>query len=618
MLLSRPSPTILSEYRAGWPDSSSPEIDVYRLITPLLRRWRSILAFSLASFGICLGALAFVQPLYTATTTLLIDTLTARSLEDGSLQAPVIDSLSVDSQVEVLRSKRVVAQVIEKLDLASRPPFSDAETGIMDAAAAKLSKRFGWSPFGDGSGATDDPEKRMRAIGKLVDKNLDVRRLGRSYVLEVSYTSPDPRLSADIADGIAAGYLRDQLGARQQAAQQASAWLQEGLQEIRKKSVAADLAVQRFRSAGKPVDASSPAQTDESLAQLRELEREADSLRTLRQNLLQRFEQAAQERSFPVAEARVIGPATVPDRPSQPNKIIYLASALLFGASVGAGFAFLGERRQRFLRSGTEVREDLELEYLGALPSLRSGSVFGGTVSDEALMRYVLDHPHSPFADTLQAAGLAAEIALHQERPKVVGVVSLLDGEGTTTTAKNLASLLARQGYRTLLIDGDLRNPELTDAIAPEAREGLMSVLLGSRPFQEVALREESTGLLILPSVRRDRVTHSGDLIASPAMRALLNHLRETFEYVIVDLPSLTSGNDARTASAIFSGFLLVAEWGRTPRSALRASLDANQQLRDSCLGVVLAKVPGKSLEACEPKRAASPRGVGLRFWRTT
>src|SRR5215207_5234191 len=128
MLLSRPSPTIMSEYRAGWPDDSSPEIDVYRLIAPLLRRWRSILAFSLASFALCLVALAFIQPLYTATTTLLVDTLTARSLEDGSLQAPVIDSLSVDSQVEVLRSKRVVAQVIEKLDLASRPPFSEAET----------------------------------------------------------------------------------------------------------------------------------------------------------------------------------------------------------------------------------------------------------------------------------------------------------------------------------------------------------------------------------------------------------------------------------------------------------------------------------------------------------
>ena len=206
-------------------------------------------------------------------------------------------------------------------------------------------------------------------------------------------------------------------------------------------------------------------------------------------------------------------------------------------------------------------------------------------------MHFAIDKPLSRYTETLRAAKVAADIALQDEKVKIIGVTSLLPREGKSTTAKNLATMLARQGSRTLLIDADLRNPGLTCALSPHSRRGLVEVLMDGVPLQDVLTSEKDTNLFFLPAVIQTRISHTADLLASPAMRALLRAAGELFDYVIVDLPPTGPVVDVRAAADLFSGFVFVIEWGKTARKAVRTAFETDDRVRDRCIGVVLNKV---------------------------
>ncbi|MGO7302027.1 AAA family ATPase, partial [Rhizobium ruizarguesonis] len=84
-------------------------------------------------------------------------------------------------------------------------------------------------------------------------------------------------------------------------------------------------------------------------------------------------------------------------------------------------------------------------------------------------------------------------------RCKVIGVVSSLPGEGKSTTSINFSKLLAMQGARCLLIDGDMRNPGATRAIGRHAEACLLEAIVDSRPLKDLILLDPKTKLAFLP-----------------------------------------------------------------------------------------------------------------------
>ncbi len=106
----------------------------------------------------------------------------------------------------------------------------------------------------------------------------------------------------------------------------------------------------------------------ETQVQLRELERSAETYKNLYQTFLQRYQEAVQQQSFPITEARIITRAVAPNEPSEPRKALVLAACLLLGMLAGAAGGAYREFRDRFFRTGEQVRDVLDLEYLGAFP----------------------------------------------------------------------------------------------------------------------------------------------------------------------------------------------------------------------------------------------------------
>ncbi|MGD0720281.1 MAG: GNVR domain-containing protein [Roseiarcus sp.] len=343
------------------------------------------------------------------------------------------------------------------------------------------------------------------------------------------------------------------------------------------------------------------AGTNQTMVQLRELEREAETYRTLYQAFLQRYQETVQQQSYPTTEARVITEATPPTAPSYPKRSMTLSFSLIIGSLAGIGIGALREYRDRVFRVASQVRDELGLELLGMLEVIDDAVPIERTGADpdadeqvqprDSLQRYAIDHPISSFSETLRSVKVAADLALADRRPKIIGVISVLPGEGKSTVSKNLGSLLAHLGAKTLLIDGDLRNPGMTRAIAAHAQIGVLEAIRGEVPLRDCLVSEPDSGLLVLPAVIKKRVHHTSEILNSPGMRAVLKEAGEHFEYVVVDLPPLGPVVDVRAAASMFDAFVFVVEWGRTARSVVRTILASEGAIYDKCLGVVFNKV---------------------------
>jgi polysaccharide biosynthesis transport protein len=341
----------------------------------------------------------------------------------------------------------------------------------------------------------------------------------------------------------------------------------------------------------------------ETQVQLRELERGAETYRNLYQTFLQRYQEAVQQQSFPVTEARIISRAVPPLYPSQPRALLVIAACVVLGGTVGGGLAAFREFRDRFFRTGEQVRDVLQLEYLGSVPLVdasKAGPPAGQPNKGEVLARspvsrFAVDHPLSSFAETLRSARIAVDLSIGKPR-KIIGIVSALPGEGKSTIAVNLAQTLAKSAP-TLLIDADLRNPGATRALAQHADDGLLEILLENRSPASVLLSDQQTGLKFLPAVVKRRVPHSSELLVSQQMTRLLNHAASEFDYVVLDLPPLGPVVDARAIAPRVDGFIMVVEWGGPSRKVVRDTLDADPQIASKCLGVILNKVDADKMK---------------------
>lgn len=713
-------------------DEPAHAVDFEALLAIARRQWLVVAACVAAAIVLAIVYLLTAVPLYTAKVSLLIDRDNSEVVQQLSTIGSVMDDeASVLSQVELLKSDSIALAVVDKLDLSNDPSFMSSQGSIVSLAISSIRSLANVSSWfaSDAVVAGEAEAKRRAAANRLLD-GMEVRRVGRTYVLDVSYVSPSPQLSSRIANAIGDAYLVDKLNSKYEATRRASVWLQERITELRQQALDSDLAVQKFRSANGLVSAGSilvadqqlselnsalivaqsdtakararlqrieqiiasgqsdaivtdvldssisnelrqkyldaskreadisarlgpnhvqavrlrtemaeykrlmfeevhriaesyksdvevaearerslmdsvaqaggiSASANETQVQLRELEREAETYRSMYQTFLQRYQEATQQQSFPVTEARVISRAVAPDNASHPRKPLVLALFLVIGGALGVGVGAFREFRDRFFRTGDQVRETLGLEFLGIAPLVAQGrpsnelpEAPGSIRKSSAVSNYVIDHPLSAFAETLRSAKIAADLTPGQNKEcKVIGVISTLPGEGKSTVAINFAELLASQGNRTILIDGDLRNPGATRTIARHAQAGLLEALLDSARLENLLLTNPKTGLQFLPAVVKHRVPHSSELLASPAMRSILTSLGQIADYIIIDLPPLGPVVDARAISGRIDGFVFVAEWGKTARRVVRQMLMNEASVRDKCIGVILNKV---------------------------
>lgn len=346
--------------------------------------------------------------------------------------------------------------------------------------------------------------------------------------------------------------------------------------------------------------------TGQAEVKLRDLESAADTYRNLYNNFLEKLQNATQNQSFPLSEARLISTATKPDHKSSPRTVLALVGGLVGGLCLGFGAAFARELLSDVLRTPSEVEDELGVKCLGVLPDIRPATTTAALLSTSArtgppdLSRYVVDHPFSRFAETLRNIKVSIDVARLTREIKVIGIVSSLPKEGKTTVAANFAQLVALTGHRTVLIDGDLHTRSLTRELAPNAKSGLVEALNDPASLSYHVQRSKETGLDFLPSIVASRMVNSADVIGSKAMAELLKVLRENYEYIVIDLAPVMPVADSKAVSHLIDAMVYVIEWGQTTRSALQESVSGSEVLQKKLLGAVLNRANPKMLKRIE------------------
>ncbi len=213
----------------------------------LRRQFPIILFFSLLGIGLGAAYLLTTPPMYTAKAVMVIDSrkiqMFQKHEEPGS---NLIDSAMVDSEAEMLKSENVSLAVIKRFHLADDSEFISPGRGLFQSLLGTVSYLFG-SDFFDSDIPKSEYERTRRAAAVFA-KRLSVKRIGFSYVIEISFESLDPQRAADVADAVANAYIVDQLQAKFQAARTAGSWLHDRLRELREQASTAERAVVDFKA----------------------------------------------------------------------------------------------------------------------------------------------------------------------------------------------------------------------------------------------------------------------------------------------------------------------------------------------------------------------------------
>lgn len=244
-----------------------PLLDFSRLVGGLKRQWPIIAACVVLALTLATIYLLVTPPRYTATAVLMLDTRRVQLLQQQSVIRELsYDAPAVESQVEILRSEAVALSVINKLGLADDREFTDRAPSIFGWVTLAIKPLAIWQESESLAPPTREEQVRL-AVGYFQD-NLLVERVGRSYVVEISFQSFDKEKATRIANAIGEAYIADQLQAKYTATKRAADWLKTRIGELRQEAESAERETIDFRNRNNLTDTGGKLLTDQQLAEV--------------------------------------------------------------------------------------------------------------------------------------------------------------------------------------------------------------------------------------------------------------------------------------------------------------------------------------------------------------
>lgn len=318
--------------------------------------------------------------------------------------------------------------------------------------------------------------------------------------------------------------------------------------------------------------------------ELRILEREAETNRLLYETFLSRFKETEEQEEIQQSDARIISRADVPLGPVYPNKLMHVSLAAVFSLLLASVVVALQEQFERGLRSMEDVYRHLKLPCLGLVPSIPN-LPWAGKFPE----RYVVNKPTSAFAEAVRSIRTGLLMVDSDAKTRVIVVTSAQPNEGKTTIATSMARLNAMGGHRSILLDFDLRKPEIHARFDARADAGVIDYLMGRASLEDVIQTDELTGMNYIVAGRR--ASNFAELLRSKQLEDLLSALGQEYDLVVIDTPPILALADARLIARLADKTVMVVRWGETPRDVVQLAL---QQLADADVdvaGIAISRV---------------------------
>ncbi len=280
----------------------------------------------------------------------------------------------------------------------------------------------------------------------------------------------------------------------------------------------------------------------------------------------------------------ITAPATYNGTPISPNLPLNLVVAGLIGLVLGIGLGLLRDVLDNTVKTAEDV------EAVTGSPVMASVGI-DKTITKQPLLTDLKGF--SPRGEAFRMLRTNLQFLDLDNPPKSLVVTSATAGEGKTSTSTNLAVALAQAGRRVLLIDGDLRRPQVAGLFGLESTVGLTTVLVGRTKLEDSIQEHAPSGVHFLAG--GPTPPNPTEILQAKATKDLLIRMRETYDAVIIDAPPLLPVADAAILATITDGAILVAAHGRTHRDQLEIAADRIESVGARLFGTVVNFVPRRA-----------------------
>jgi capsular exopolysaccharide synthesis family protein len=524
-----------------------------------------------------------------------VDAVTAEQTPSGSVE--------LRDYLAVFRRQLVLIVAITLLGAAAAAAYTFRRTPVYESSASVLVRAITTNAFDPGSRI--DQQLNMfnqrqlaqsEPVAAVAAKSLETTATpaqllehvrvdvpANSQILRIKYRDTVPLTAQRGADAFAKAYLafREADARAQATASQQS--LQKDVARLQKQATDAEKVIQN-------PDATS---NDRQAAQAR--------LTSLNNRLQPLLAQLNGFLALDFTPGTVIAAAGLPASPASPNNRLDVGIGLLVGLFCGIVLGFVRDRTDDRLRGREDLAERLDRPVLATIPPLPK------RVRQEGKLRWkrrhknslvTLEQPNSPAAESYRnlrarLARLASQLDINS-----VMVVSAGVGEGKSTTAANLAVVLAETGKDVLLVSADLRRPRVHQFFGLPNKTGLSNLLTDGTPpdkrkgpvadGRQMASELWSVAPNLWVILSGPLPAHPSALMDSDAMRQFLKEQRDLFDFIVLDCPPALVVADAMALAPLADAILVVADAKESDRDLVSRLKEEIEQVGGRIIGAVL------------------------------
>jgi len=316
---------------------------------------------------------------------------------------------------------------------------------------------------------------------------------------------------------------------------------------------------------------------------LRALEREAAANRALYETFLNRFKETSSTQGMESSDSRVISSAEIPSAPTYPNKKRSTAIIAILGFLAACGLVFGLHFLNPGLVSPEQIEKELGVHAIGMVPKLPAKT---------EPLDYLLAKPHSGYVEAINSLKISLKLSDPDALIKAIQVTSSVPEEGKSSLVLSLATVMAKEGRKVLLVDADLRRSSIQNKLGfPEKGPGLTDfVLAESDTADNFIIHHEKTGIDFMRAGDA-QYANATDIFSSKRMQTIVAKLKQQYDYVLFDAPPVMAVADARVIGQVTDKTLFVVRWDKTPRKVVLSAITLLRKGGTSIAGIVLQRV---------------------------
>lgn len=278
------------------------------------------------------------------------------------------------------------------------------------------------------------------------------------------------------------------------------------------------------------------------------------------------------DRAFPPAE----------DNPSSPNVVMNLAAGFFGGIAVGVGLifavAFLDDR----VKSAFDIEGTIGLPMLGVIPRIKK-------LDTNTKAQAVASNVDRHVTETFRSIHSAMRLNDESKNARIILTTSTVPSEGKSFVSSNLSLTFANHGEKTLLLDADLRLPNVATSLQLENGFGLLDYIDKGASLDDAMVKDVYPNLDVLPTGGKSK--NPTQVLNSAKFEALLAELRDRYDRIIIDSPPLAAVSDALNLLPLVDGIVYVIKFNTVKRKTAVANVRRLWESDTPVFGAILNNV---------------------------